>query len=172
MLRYVERKLYRELLKASAYRNLTIAEQILVKELELILYPAAQYVQITQLGECGMSSAPVTPTPNGTPLGGTSTFVATFLQSQGGAAGTLQANAIPQWSSTDTNVTLTQSADGTQATVVLNAAETATSYPLTVTAINSDGKTITNTIQVPVLPAIPPPPPDTAAEFIQIAQTA
>jgi hypothetical protein len=138
-------------------------EELWLLEVLEYIFGAANFVQITQVGECGM---------NGTPLGGTSQFVAKFLQAAGGAAGTLQAGAIPAWSSTDANVTITQSADGTQATVALSAAETAATYPLTVTAVNSDGATITNTIQVAVLPAVAPPPPDTAAQFIEIDQTA
>ena len=127
---------------------------------------AAHVIEITQDGEQKMGQI------NGTPVGGASTFTAAFLQASG-AAGTLQAGSIPQWTSADANVTITQSADGTQASVALAAAETAASYPLTITAVNSDGATITNTFSIPVLPAVvvpPPPPPDTAATSITLTQ--
>jgi hypothetical protein len=177
MHRHEAEKIRLELLAVRAIRELILEEEKLLAEvLKLLHSHAATFVQITQVGApLSTPSSPVSSVPNGTPIGGSSTFVAAFLQGQGGPAGTLQAGNIPQWSSTDSNVAITQSADGTQASVALGAGETAATYPLTVSAINSDGNPISNTISVNVLPAVvvpPPPPPDTAATFVQITQTA
>ena len=127
---------------------------------------AAHVVEITQDGE---QMGQLT----GTAIGGTSNFTALFLQGAGGAAGTLQAGNIPAWKSSDANVAITASKDGTQASVALGAGETAATYDLTVSAINSDGNPISNTFTIPVLPAVvvpPPPPPDTAATFVDLVQ--
>ena len=130
--------------------------------IESRLSGAAVDFQITQQGE-SMG------TINGTPLGGTSVFAAAPLQASG-AAGTLQAGNVPQWSSTDSNVQIAQSADGSQATVTLNAVETNSTYPLTVSGVNSDGNAISTTFSIPVLAAVPPPPPDTAATQFGLTQ--
>lgn len=109
----------------------------------------------------------------GTPIGGQSVFAVAPLQADGVSAGTLQAGNIPAWSSTDANVTITPSADGTQATVALAAAEAAATYDLTVSGVNSDGNAISTTFTIPVLPAQvtpPPPPPDTAATQFGLSQ--
>ena len=109
----------------------------------------------------------------GTAIGGQSVFAVAPLQADGVSAGTLQAGNIPQWSSKDANVTITPSADGTQATVALSAAETATTYDLTVSGVNSDGNAISTTFTIPVLAAVvtpPPPPPDTAATQFGLSQ--
>ena len=134
--------------------------------LEARLSGAAVEFKITQQGE---SMGAIT----GTAIGGQSVFAVAPLQADGVSAGTLQAGNIPQWSSKDANVTITPSADGTQATVALSAAETATTYDLTVSGVNSDGNAISTTFTIPVLAAVvtpPPPPPDTAATQFGLSQ--
>ena len=134
--------------------------------IEARLSGAATQFNLTQQGE---SMGAIT----GTAIGGTSVFAAAPLQADGTSAGTLQAGNIPQWSSKDANVTITASADGTQATVALSAAETATTYDLTVSGVNSDGNAISTTFTIPVLAAVvtpPPPPPDTAAPQFGLSQ--
>ena len=71
--------------------------------------------------------------------------------------GALQAGSVPQWTSTDANVSFVQSADGSSAQVNLAVAETGATFPITVTGVNSAGAAISTTVSVPVLAAPPPP---------------
>jgi hypothetical protein len=81
--------------------------------------------------------------------------------------GALQTGSVPVWSSTDANVSFAASADGLSAQVNLANAETATSFPITVTGVNSAGASISTTVTVPVLPA--PPVPATGFDIEQSA---
>jgi hypothetical protein len=146
----------------ATFRQLRNIEKRLVA-LEARLSGAAVEFKITQQGD---SMGAIV----GTPLGGTSNFSVQPLQADGKTAGTLQAGNIPQWSSTDANVQITQSADGLSASVTLAAAEANSTYPLTVSGVNSDGNAITSTFSIPVLAAVPPPPPDQAATQFGLSQ--
>jgi len=79
--------------------------------------------------------------------------------------GALQAGAVPVWSSADPNVSFAPAADGLSAQVNLANAETATSFPITVSSINSAGASISTTVTVPVLAA--PPVPATGFDIEQ-----
>jgi|SRR5271154_238730 len=151
--------------EVAAYFRLRNIESRLTA-IEARLSGAATQFKLTQQGE---SMGAIL----GTAIGGQSVFAAAPLQADGVTAGTLQAGNIPAWSSTDANVTITASADGSQATVALAATETATTYVLTVSGINSDGNAISTSFTIPVLPAVvapPPPPPDTAATQFGLSQ--
>jgi hypothetical protein len=67
--------------------------------------------------------------------------------------GALQAGNVPQWSSTDSNVSFVQSADGLSAQVNVAGAETGSTFPIIVSGVNSAGAAISSTVTVPVLPA-------------------
>jgi hypothetical protein len=92
----------------------------------------------------------------GTPLGGTSTF---GLEPVGanGQPGLLQAGNIPAYTVDDPNVALTPSADGSSVAAAVAATDTATSYNVTVSGINSLVVAISFTFNVPILPAVVPP---------------
>ena len=94
----------------------------------------------------------------GTPAGGTSTFSESPVQADGVTPGALQAGSVPTWTSTDPLVSITASSDGTSASVAVSASDTAASYPLTVSGVNSAGTAISTTVTVPILPAVVPPP--------------
>lgn len=114
-----------------------------------ILKPATEG-QISQLGG---SMGQI----NGVPLGGSGTFKFT-------PNGSL--TAVPVWSTGDTSVTLTPSADGLTCVASVSPTETLTGFGLSVAALSAAGA-FNASAQVPVLPA--PPPPATAGDISQIA---
>jgi hypothetical protein len=86
----------------------------------------------------------------GTVPGATSTFTGT-------PNGALQPGNIPTWTVDDPNVTLTPGADGLSVSAATLATDTATSYNLTQSGVNSAGIAISTTVNVPFLPAPPAP---------------
>ncbi len=82
-------------------------------------------------------------------LGATGTFTETPTP----AGGALQAGNIPAWTSDDPNTSLTPSADGSSVNVATSATDTATSFNLTVSGVNSAGVAISSSVNVPLLPA-------------------
>jgi hypothetical protein len=85
----------------------------------------------------------------GVQVGGVGNFTA--VTDPAGSA--LQAGNVPSWSADDSNVTITAAADGLSAQVAVAASDTATSFNLTVSGVNSAGAAISTTVSVPVLPA-------------------
>jgi hypothetical protein len=82
--------------------------------------------------------------------------------------GALQAGAIPVWTCDDAQVTLSPDPTG----LILNgqtvATDTAASFNLTLTGINSAGATISNTQNMAFTAVAPPPPvPATGFSFVQ-----
>jgi hypothetical protein len=99
----------------------------------------------------------------GVPAGGTGTFT----ESPVPVGGLLQPGNVPVWTVDDALVSLTPSADGTSANVAVGASDTATSFNLTVSGVNSAGAPISTTVNVPILPAVAVP-----ATGFDIEQTA
>lgn len=83
----------------------------------------------------------------------------------------LQAGNIPQWSVDDiADVSLSPAADGSKVGVSVSAsAPVGSSFNLTVTAVSLDGTALTDTVNVPILPPVTPPPP-VAATALTINQ--
>ena len=79
--------------------------------------------------------------------------------------GALQSGSVPQWSSSDANVSFAVAADGLSSQVNLANAETGATFPITVTGVNSAGVTISSSVSVPVLAA--PPQPATGFDIEQ-----
>jgi len=100
----------------------------------------------------------------GTVPGATSTF-------NGIPNGALQAGNVPVWTVDDTNVTLTSLpnaagvVDGLNVSAATLSTDTATSYNLTQSGINSAGAPISTSVNVPFL--APPPAPATGFEINQ-----
>jgi hypothetical protein len=106
---------------------------------------AAKYFEIKQIGGNGMA----TPGIIGIVLGA----VGTFTEVPAPVGGALQAGAIPTWTSDDTLTALTPSTDGTSVSVATSTSDTATSFNLTVSGVNSAGTAISTSVNVPLLPA-------------------
>lgn len=117
---------------------------------------AAKSFQIKQIGGSGMAIT-------GIVLGQTGTFTETPDPS----GSSLQPGNIPQWSADDPNVSLTATADGTAVNVATSTSDTATSFNLTVSGVNSAGAAISTTVNVPLLP-----PAQVPAQGFVINQTA
>lgn len=69
----------------------------------------------------------------------------------------LQTGDIPVWTADDPNVTLTPSADGSSVSAATSATDTATSFNLTESGVNSAGGKISTTVNVPLTGAAPVP---------------
>lgn len=110
--------------------------------LERFLFPAARGFQILQT--IGGINVAIT----GIVLAATGVFAETLTP----VGGALQAGSIPKWSADDPMVSLTPSADGTSCAVATSAADTATSFNLTVSGVNSAGAAISSSVNVPLLP--------------------
>jgi hypothetical protein len=65
----------------------------------------------------------------------------------------LQPGSVPVWSADDPLVSMTPSADGMSVAVQTSAGDTATSFNLTLTGVNSAGSTISTKVNVPLIPA-------------------
>src|SRR5277367_1951361 len=104
--------------------------------------------QITQITNGGSMGTPAPGTINGVPLGGSGTFLFT-------PNGTV--SGVPVWTTGDTSITLTPSADGMSCVASVSPTETLPSFGLSVAAVGANG-TFNTMAQVPVLPALPPPP--------------
>ncbi|HXJ14093.1 MAG TPA: hypothetical protein VNH19_17595 [Candidatus Limnocylindrales bacterium] len=79
--------------------------------------------------------------------------------------GLLQAGSVPVWTVDDASVTLTPDATGLVVNGTTVATDTAPSFNLTLTGINSDGVTISNTQNMAFVAA--PPVPATGFSFVQ-----
>jgi len=79
--------------------------------------------------------------------------------------GLLQAGSVPAWTVDDTLVTLTPDPTGLILTGQTVATDTATSFNLTLTGVNSLGATISNTQNMAFVAA--PPVPATGFSFVQ-----
>jgi hypothetical protein len=79
--------------------------------------------------------------------------VGTFTAVTTPAGGALQAGSIPVWTSSDSLTTLTADPTGLNVAVATSATDTASSFSLTITGVNSAGATITSSVTVSLLPA-------------------
>ena len=103
--------------------------------------PPASGFQILQQGASHMAIT-------GIVLGATGTFTGTPVPP--GSA--LQAGSIPTWSADDPLVTLTPAVDGLSVAAATSATDTAASFNLTQSGVNSAGAAISSTANVPLLP--------------------
>jgi hypothetical protein len=86
-------------------------------------------------------------------VGQTGVFQATLVP----VGSALQKDAVPVWTVDDPNVTLTPSADGLTVSAATVATDTATTFNLTITGINSAGATISDTAAVALVQPAPVP---------------
>jgi hypothetical protein len=82
--------------------------------------------------------------------------VSNFSEVPAPAGSSLQAGNIPAWTSSDANVALTPSADGTNVNVLAAATITSTSFVLTVSGISSNGTAISTPTTVAIAAAAVP----------------
>ena len=86
-------------------------------------------------------------------VGQTGVFQATLVP----VGSALQKGAVPVWTADDPNVTLTPSADGLTVSAATVVTDTATTFNLTITGINSAGATISDTAAVALVQPAPVP---------------
>lgn len=150
----VKRDLHHIAQEADSIRG-TLAELTSLLRLFVVGIPTEK-LQVTQI--IGGKSMPV----NGVALGGTGTFKVSPIP----ANGQFQSGAIPQWSTGDTSISLTPSADGLSCDAAVGAGETLPSFGLTVSVTSSNGNPLTKTVSVPVLAAVPVPATDLSIDQI------
>jgi hypothetical protein len=122
--------------------------------IEVLVPPAATGFTFQNTGDTMPNNFTVTP---GQPFQVTASTIPT--------GGALQAGAIPVWTVDDASVTLTPDATGLVVNGTTVATDTAPSFNLTLTGINSAGATISNTQNMAFTAA--PPVPATGFSFVQ-----
>lgn len=123
--------------------------KVMLAQISEDLVTSATGFTISQLDSGGNVMATIT----GVPAGGQGTFQETPTP----AGGALQAGAIPAWTADDAAVVLTPSSDGTTVVAAVPATDTAASFNLTVTGVSSNGSTISQVTNVPILPGVAVP---------------
>jgi hypothetical protein len=122
--------------------------------IEVLVPPAATGFTFQNTGDTMPTNFTVTP---GQPFQVTASTIPT--------GGALQAGAIPVWTVDDASVVLTPDATGLVVNGTTVATDTAPSFNLTLTGINSAGATISNTQNMAFTAA--PPVPATGFAFVQ-----